>query len=156
MTAEDDAEKVGYRNPPRKSRFKSGQSGNPKGRPKRSGNVAVKILAELKQSVTVRENGRERILTKGEALAKALMARALSGDIRAIQMIANLLPGQFRQPEDPTTRTEAVDGDREAQIVERFIARKFGVAAADTAPSTFAPLENPASDKENVNDDHYA
>lgn len=155
MTGED-PEKVGYANPPRKSRFKAGQSGNPKGRPKRSGNVAVKILAELKQSVTVRENGRERILTKGEALAKALVARALSGDIRAIQMIANLLPGQFRQPEDPAIRTETVDLDREAQIVERFIVRKFGGAAADTDRNASPSPENQTSGKENVNDDNDA
>jgi len=57
---------------------------------------------------------------------------------------------------DSGTRTEAVDGDREAQIVERFIARKFGAASASTAPSTVAHLKNPASDKENVNDDHDA
>ncbi|WP_292462576.1 hypothetical protein, partial [Mesorhizobium sp.] len=82
--------------------------------------------------------------------------RALAGDIRSIQMIANLLPGQFRQPEDPATRTEVVDDDREAQIVERFIVRKLGGAAADIDPSTSPSPENPASDKENINDENDA
>ena len=53
--------KVGYGNPPGKSRFKPGQSGNPKGRPKQSGNIALEILAELRQPVTVGENGQERV-----------------------------------------------------------------------------------------------
>ena len=49
---------VGYRRPPRHSRFKPGQSGNPRGRPNRSKNINTLmqeeldlLLVDLRQSV---------------------------------------------------------------------------------------------------------
>lgn len=126
MSADDDEKKVGYRNPPRKSRFKPGQSGNPKGRPKHSSNIAVEILRELKQPVTVRENGRERVLTKGAALAKAVVSRALAGDARAFQFLMNALPDQFRAPETLQSAEAQTVSTAEAEILERFVARRLG------------------------------
>jgi hypothetical protein len=126
MSADDEQKKVGYRNPPRKSRFKPGQSGNPKGRPKHSGNIALEILRELKQPVTVRENGRERVLTKRAALAKAVVSRALAGDPRAFQFLMNTLPDQFRAPEIPQSAEAQTVSAAEAEILERFVARRLG------------------------------
>ena len=44
-----DDEKVGYRRPPKKSRFKPGQSGNPKGRPKGTKNLKRDLIEELQE-----------------------------------------------------------------------------------------------------------
>lgn len=75
--------KVGYGKPPKAKQFKRGRSGNPKGRPKGSLNLATDLTAELGEHITVREDGRSRKVSKQRALIKSLMAKALQGDIRA-------------------------------------------------------------------------
>src|SRR5215471_11970702 len=72
---------VGYRKPPKASRFKAGQSGNPKGRPRGSPNLATDLSAELGEQITVREGGQARQVSKQRALIKSLMAKALQGDV---------------------------------------------------------------------------
>ncbi len=49
---------VGYRKPPAATRFKAGKTGNPRGRPKGSGNLATDLCAELSEQITVREGAR--------------------------------------------------------------------------------------------------
>ena len=85
MAHDEDA--VGYKRPPKSSQFKPGQSGNPRGRKKNVPNFKTDLTAELRQLIVVRENGRERRITKQQAFIKALMALAIKGDIRAINAI---------------------------------------------------------------------
>ncbi|RWD29878.1 MAG: hypothetical protein EOS34_27440 [Mesorhizobium sp.] len=131
MSAADEDEKVGYRKPPKKSRFKPGQSGNTKGRPKKSASITLEILAELKQPITVRENGQERVLTKREALAKTIVTGALSKDVRLIQILMSLVPDQFRIPESSLPATAQTVSAEEAEILERFVARRLGSISSE-------------------------
>jgi hypothetical protein len=78
---------VGYGKPPKTSRFKRGQSGNPKGRPKGRRNLATEFKTELSKLVTVRENGESRRVSKRVAILKSLLAKALSGDVKAITAV---------------------------------------------------------------------
>ena len=82
----DDYE-VGYGRPPRDTRFRKGQSGNPKGRPKGSKNVATVFLEEMRRLVVVREGGKTRRIGKQEALVTSLWNKAIKGDIRAVENI---------------------------------------------------------------------
>jgi hypothetical protein len=75
-------ETVGYRNPPHASRFRKGQSGNPKGRP-RGRRRELPYEAVLGQEVVIRENGRERRVTAAEAFLLRLIKRGLEGDTAA-------------------------------------------------------------------------
>lgn len=55
------------------SRFKPGQSGNPRGRPKRSKNLATPLEEELSQTVVITENGERRRLSKGALVIKQIV-----------------------------------------------------------------------------------
>src|SRR5262245_23559752 len=79
---EDVEQELVGRNPPLASRFRKGQSGNPKGRP-RGRRRGLPYDAVLGQEVTIRENGRERCVTAAEAFLLRLTKLGLEGDIAA-------------------------------------------------------------------------
>src|SRR5258706_6129725 len=80
----DDAEDrgVGYRRPPRTTRFTKGQSGNSAGRPRRRRREAP-YEAVLGQMMTIREGGTTRRVTAAEAFLLQLTKSGLEGDVAA-------------------------------------------------------------------------
>lgn len=78
---------VGYRKPPVHSRFKKGQSGNPRGRPKGERNRTTILNSILNERVVVTDNGMRKRITKQEAVYKQLVNKAASGDPRAAQLL---------------------------------------------------------------------
>ncbi len=77
----DDAEDsgVGYRKPPRATRFTKGRSGNPAGRP-RGRHREAPYESVLGQMVKIREGGTERPVPADVAFLLQLRKRALEGD----------------------------------------------------------------------------
>jgi len=135
----DDDEGVGYGKPPKHARFRPGESGNPKGRPKtKSKSFASGILAELEQSVIVRENGRELKLTKRAVIVKRLVANAMKGDVRALKEIKELLPQQFQH--DGAKSGEDVSTEDVAAL-ERFVERHLFNHIKTEPADTSAPDE---------------
>jgi hypothetical protein len=78
---------VGYGKPPRRTRFRKGESGNPAGRPRGSKNAIAHLGKALREPVTVSENGRRKSITKCEALIKQLVTSALRGDHRSLRLL---------------------------------------------------------------------
>ena len=80
----DDAEGdgVGYRKPPRATRFTKGRSGNRAGRP-RGRHREAPYEAVLGQMVTIREGGSKRSVTAAEAFLLKLAKRGMEGDSAA-------------------------------------------------------------------------
>ena len=100
--------KVGFGRPPRATQFKKGVSGNKKGRPKGSKNIATLFHAEMYQRVAITENGERRMITKVEAALKQLINKAATGDPKAIHAMINIsrelgdlrLPDTLQQPQE--------------------------------------------------------
>jgi Family of unknown function (DUF5681) len=112
--------KVGYSKPPKATQFRKGRSGNPRGRPKGSLNLATDLTAELGEHITVREDGRPRKVSKQRALIKSLMAKALQGDVRATAALLALYARVITEvPED---QNEPIHTE-ELQILRRFAPR---------------------------------
>ena len=88
MASEDE---VGYGKPPKKTRFKPGESGNPKGRNKGVKNLKTDLVEELQETLIVNESGKRRRVSKQRAMVKSLMARAIKGDTRAITLLTTLI-----------------------------------------------------------------
>lgn len=76
--------KVGYGKPPMHTRFKKGQSGNPKGARGRLPSLQKVLEKELKRKITVTEGGVTRRITVVEGLIKRLVAKGFAGDRNAI------------------------------------------------------------------------
>ena len=92
---------VGYGNPPAETRFKAGQSGNPRGRPKGTLNMATVLERTLREKVVINEQGRRKTVTKLEAAFKQLTNKAALGELKALQLLAALV----RTAEERGTQT---------------------------------------------------
>jgi hypothetical protein len=84
----EDDEVVGYRRPPKSGRFVKGQSGNPAGRPAGRQTALYEMLDLM---VVIREDGRERRVTREKAFLLSLAKRGMDGDIAAARECLGLI-----------------------------------------------------------------
>jgi len=87
MNNDDPPYSVGYRKPPQSSRFRMGQSGNPKGRPRGAKNFDTVISKELNTKVSITENGQRKKISKREAIGMQLVNKAASGDAKFVPIL---------------------------------------------------------------------
>lgn len=115
---------VGYKKPPKPTRFKRGKSGNPKGRPKGSRNLLVLIDDELDKQVVLQENGRSLKLTKREVVVKRLVNQALNGEGKAISTLIGM-DKDNKDPEDKIVELSSDDQDQFNRFLERMTKGKI-------------------------------
>jgi hypothetical protein len=109
-TRDDDRDyEVGYGRPPKATRFKKGQSGNPKGRPKSSKAVATILEETFSRKISITENGKKQQISLLEAILRQLANGAVKGEMRHIDRVLKLLP--LIQE----ARASASSADREGQ-----------------------------------------
>lgn len=112
---------VGYKRPPKHAQFRPGESGNPKGRPKRVRNFNADLRDELGQHIPIREGGRDLKITKQRAFVKALVAAAINGDMRATSALVSFCTRTLAS-EEQSDATEASTDDLD--IIETFVERE--------------------------------
>jgi hypothetical protein len=83
---------VGFGKPPAHTRFAKGRSGNPRGRPKGSSNLATLLEQELNAPVPINENGQRKTVTKLHAAVKQLVNKAASGRAPRLAAVARSQP----------------------------------------------------------------
>jgi hypothetical protein len=123
---------VGYGKPPSKNRFKKGQSGNPRGRPRARQHPAKVVAEELSRLVSINENGQSYKISKFHAIIKQVTRQAMMGMPRAQKLIMDLLP--YVEAE------LATDPSRVSDSFEEFVAL-LNQSAARRAPK-FEPSED--------------
>lgn len=121
---EDEHEAVGYKNPPKHSRFKKGQSGNPSGRRKTKPRLDIielldKVMAEPIQ--LTKKDGKVRTVTFLEGLLRKMAASAGNGDTSARRDLLKLMAMAGSRRDDVD---EPLTAEEEARILARFIARE--------------------------------
>jgi hypothetical protein len=80
-----DDEQVGYGKPPKQHQFKTGQSGNPRGRPKDRKNARATFRDLLNETVVVHEKGRKKRMRKVDVIFNQMINKALTGDPQAMR-----------------------------------------------------------------------
>ena len=113
-------EKTGYKRPPKAHRFKQGESGNPRGRPKARRTLDADLAEMLNKQIPVRENGKLRVITQQQALLLRLFEQGMAGDVKSIANIISILRQQ------PTWTDQAdleLITESDQQIIEGFLRR---------------------------------
>jgi hypothetical protein len=135
---------VGYCRPPKKTQFKKGQSGNPKGRPEGStaSNADVNyerlkelILEESYRKITVRDGERSVEMPVIQASIRSLTLNAAKGDTRAQKRLMDILARieNERQARRLEELREAIEYKVAAEYeLERR--KKLGIEGPDLIP----------------------
>lgn len=118
-SAENPRYEVGYGRPPKHTRFRPGQSGNPQGRPKGAHGLVPLLRKELQSKVTLRENGATFTVTKLEAIMKRLIADTLAGKPSQMKLLFNLVQLVENKNDEPQQARSLSRAD--AEIVMTMI-----------------------------------
>ena len=133
---------IGYGKPPRHTGFQKRRSGNPKGRPKGSKNLATLLTEALDEKVQVTEDGKRRRVTKRELVIKQLVNKSASADLRAIKQLTDIVERAERRAADspgapPPPAITAADEEVIAELrkrIERDIRAAIAAEKTQDAP----------------------
>ena len=139
---------VGYGKPPKNNQFKPGQSGNPKGRPKKtisvqvpsSANLRATIIETMLHPVEYKENGARQKIPMIKAILLSQANVALSGSVYAARFLLTL------------TKTAIAEND-EAQL--RFMEMLLEKEDALTKAANKGKLEERGLSTESMRDPKY-
>ena len=120
----EDRYKVGYKNPPKDTRFKPGQSGNPSGRPKQQKSQQESLQDILLGPITIIEDGQHKEVRRIDAIFLAQVNKAMKGDNKAAAQILALTDKyKLAEPEE-----------RKITQIEWIIVDHTSATPAKTAP----------------------
>jgi hypothetical protein len=134
---------IGYAKAPVATRFKKGQSGNPKGRKKKQAIDDVRVVIEgvLGEPIKIRSGGQVRTVSKLEAMLQTQLASALGGDPKAALAVFKLgrKAGLFSQAKPTNHMIIYPPGTDE----ERMILKAFHAEPGTNEESADEPDDGP-------------
>jgi Family of unknown function (DUF5681) len=122
----DDVEgeyKVGRGRPPLHTRFKKGQSGNPRGPRRRPKDLPALLVAALNEPVVVTANGEPRQITKREAVIAQLVDKSTGADLRATKTLIDMLKDIEKRGGTAPLPTAVPLAPADEEVVENLLAR---------------------------------
>ena len=122
--SEEDTYEVGYGKPPKHTRFKPGQSGNPKGRPRGAPNLRTVFTKAVQETVTIREGDKTRNLSKARAIIQVTLNNALKGDPKALATFIQLARSAGLMDEEPDRSAAQSISAEDQKIMEAFLERQ--------------------------------
>ena len=121
---------TGYGKPPKSSRFKPGQSGNRKGRPKGSKNTYNLLNEILSQKITIKENDENIKISKKAAILTQLINKGVKGDVKAIAtLLPHILMADIKEEEKEAVLASLNQDDK--AIIEMYMSNFDGAKEAD-------------------------
>ena len=120
--SKDDDYKVGKGRPPKHTRFKKGQSGNPSGLKKLPDphEAAAEVLGQM---IPVTQDGVKKKMPGIVAVFSKALAKALTGDMRAAEFLIRFVANDnARRPEGDQDEAEPHDA-ADTDIIERHYER---------------------------------
>ncbi|MFD0987419.1 DUF5681 domain-containing protein [Methyloligella solikamskensis] len=117
---------VGYCKPPAHTQFKPGQSGNPKGRPKREVSLLDALSNACGRPVKMREGGQEIIVSSLEAMITRQVTEAIQGDAAALRLLLPVIE-RWLQPTQSGAETlhKEVHVDRLREKINKITERQM-------------------------------
>src|SRR6266849_2816817 len=113
---------VGYGKPPVHTRFRKGQSGNPRGRPRGSKNLTTLVSDALDQLVVVTENGRRRKIAKRELGIAQLVNKFAMADPHATRILLGLLQ-EIERRAPPASAERPTFAAADTKVIENLLDR---------------------------------
>jgi hypothetical protein len=138
MADEEASYEVGYGKPPRVSRFRKGVSGNPKGRPRGSRNLASVVLRESRKKVAINDSRGRREVTKLEAVLMQLANKSAQGDLRATR---EFIPLVEKSEDSAMTGSDPLTFNELDQKMLEGLKKRFSSSQSETTKPT---EENPS------------
>ena len=124
---------VGYKKPPAHSRFKKGQSGNPRGRPRQEFSASQMFAQEFEKNVFIVENGMRLRTNKLRLVFKRVINQAIAGDVRPLVSILqriNAFENLRRAPAESRRRANPLEGIDLATLSPEELSRRYREAIA--------------------------
>ncbi|MEP5760917.1 MAG: DUF5681 domain-containing protein [Litoreibacter sp.] len=136
---------VGYCRPPKRTQFKPGKSGNPKGRKRKPKSLQAQMQKAVAKKVRISEGGKTKLLPLEDVITKTLVNNAAKGDLRAISLVFKVL----NAPE--FAETEIFDQNKlspdDQAMLDQMMSQLSGPESSDSAPSPDPTSEDAKPEK---------
>jgi hypothetical protein len=120
----DEENDIGYKKPPKHSRFAKGKSGNPGGRPKTPVGISIKDILDGDQ---MGKNG--EIISKREAIVIRMLNDAMAGNQKAFGRFLKLLSLSGLKRTEPSRTVKNIYCEAKLMTPEEYerFSRNFGL-----------------------------
>jgi hypothetical protein len=125
MSSEQANGEVGYKRPPKETRWKKGQCGNPKRQYKRAGKSMARIIDEIFETrIAIAGNGLSGRVSIFEAIVLQLWSKATQGDKKAANIILEYLKFANGRRDKEEFILEFPQNEYTRRLAERMKARR--------------------------------